>query len=748
MNTKLTAQKTLDSLNHYESNAAMIRSDREAYERSRMYELEQLLLDPRRYLDANPSITNSRQIDLSSCFVALAAPSMEGKTQSAFVFRDVLPLYFPLSHIIETKPGEILNAEPSKSQYIYENYQRLSFELSRYAHADLADLTNQYPQGISIGAKSIKTSLSRFPSRVLGFLLALIDDAQSNEIQVDSSWMRYHATRPDFSFRRLSINDIECRPSNLFKGFVLFLDEFVTSNWAIYVRNLARAVGLSCLVANTNSKVANLVGSENCSGSSDLSIWSIVVISLGPTNIRYLNDRFGLSNYIQKIKQNASDPGVEVFLDNFVDVQLKHLRPGIAAFVAEAIVAYANKSENNSNITLMDLLDNVLKTVSDLLIVRKFNNCCNLMAQCAKIGLLLSESYDGYSSLDINDYSWLCSGFSFLQDHLYHLVNPLGRAGTSWIFLTCPPATSSSNILQIVTSSNLLAWNYERTCFNQGETCTILACMFLPFGNTITDISTQSKNKIGQNYLSVHNVQNPSAPQRNGNLLEVSAAISIIDASQHSTDYLAGASLTYETFSLGGQNGLVFIRNLLINLINVPNMSKFKLIYQLKLNDCKYNIENFLKSIKIPFLYSLNRSDAFLDQLESVSDSIYLKNFERTANSEEIDGKFEIKVRGKVQLAVMECKNRVTRISTTILDEILIKCSNVTNSKLFLVFCDDIAVSAPTSETKFIRTCNDKKVNVYRVKKFENNFNIIPFYEKFKRPKYICIVFESLAINM
>lgn len=743
----MTVQKTLDSLNHYESNATIIRSDREAYERSRLYELEQLLLDPRRYLDANPSITNSRQIDSSSCFVALAAPSMEGKTQSAFVFRDVIPLYFPLSLIIETKPGEILNAEPSKNQHIYENYQRLSFELSRYANADLADLMNQNSQGISIGAKSIKTNLSGFPSRVLGFLLALIDDAQSKEIQGDSSWMRYHATRPDFSFHRLSIDDIKCRPSNPFKGFVLFLDEFVTSNWAIYVRNFARAVGLSCLVANTNSKVANLVGSENSSGSSDLYIWSIVIISLGPTNIRYLEDRFGLSNYIQIIKQNASDTGVEVFLDNFVDVQLKHLRPGIAAFVAEAIVAYANKSENNSNITLMDLLDNVLKTVSDLLIVRKFNNCCNLMAQCAKIGLLLSESYDDCSSLDRNDYSWLCSGFSFLQDHLYHLVNPLGTTGTSWIFLTCPPATSSSNILQIVTSSNLLPWNYERTCFNQGETCAILACMFLSFGNTITDISTRSISKIGQNYLSVHNAQNPSAPQRNGNLLEVSAAISIIDASQHSNDYLAGASFSYETFSLGGQNGLVFIRNLLINLINVPNAIKGMLQYQLNSNDCKYKIENFFKSIKVPFLYSLNRSDAFLDQLESISNSIYLKKFERTANSEEIDGKFEIKVRGNVRLAVMECKNRVTRISTTILDEIIIKCSNITNSKLFLVFCDQIAVSAPTFETKFIRTCHAKKVNVYRVNKLENNFDIIPFYEKFKRPKYICIVFESLAIN-
>ena len=34
---------------------------------------------------------------LDGTFVALAAPSLEGKTQSAFVFREVIPLYFALN---------------------------------------------------------------------------------------------------------------------------------------------------------------------------------------------------------------------------------------------------------------------------------------------------------------------------------------------------------------------------------------------------------------------------------------------------------------------------------------------------------------------------------------------------------------------------------------------------------------------------------------------------------------------------
>ena len=64
-------------------------------------------------------------------FVALAAPSYEGKTQSAFVMRNVRPLYFVTdSKIIESKS---LTTQP---QPIYDNYQSVSAALLRYAKID------------------------------------------------------------------------------------------------------------------------------------------------------------------------------------------------------------------------------------------------------------------------------------------------------------------------------------------------------------------------------------------------------------------------------------------------------------------------------------------------------------------------------------------------------------------------------------------------------------------------------------
>lgn len=293
----------------------------------------------------------------------------------------------------------------------------------------------------------------------------------------------------------------------------------------------------------------------------------------------------------------------------------------------------------------------------------------------------------------------------------------------------------------------MISWTNERTFFNSEETCTILACMFLAFGNTVTDILTRSKYKISQNALSVHDVKNTQAPQRKGNLLEVSTAISIVDASQHYSKYLPEVPFNYDIFSLGGQDGTTFFKNLLVNLINLHCAIKGHFILKLSFEQCRFNLQNFFNNLKVPFLYSLNRDDKFLDRLNNSSNSVYLKKFERTANSEGIDGKYEIKYRRQKKFTVVECKNWKDQISTTILEKIVTKCANVENSILFFVFCDFI-VSEPTLITKFTKTCDEKKVNVYRLEKLGKTFNIVPFYEKHLGPKHICIILEFRVINL
>lgn len=729
-------------MNDYEIIARMIRFDQNEYKKSRLYELEKLLYDPQNYFRKSRSSHNSDNLDVSSCFVALAAPSMEGKTQSAFVLEDVRPLYFPLSIVNDQTYKQISSSEQFKTQNIYENYKSLTLALYRYANEDMIEIKNLYRGDQSIGANSIKNTLNNYPSRVLGFLAALAEDARRPQVQNHSSWMRYHSIRPSFSFERIRISDVE-NLADRFKGFVLFLDEFVGTPWAIYVRNFARAIGLTCLVANTNTKVANLVGSENTSGASGFIIWSIVITSLGPSSIDIINRLCQLTYSIESIKRNSSDPGVNVFLNNFVHEQIKHLRPGMAMFLSESIVQYAQL--NHQNINLKDFLDNVLKNTSMKMRVRKFRDGDDLVWQCANIGLFLSESFE-QSSPNSNDYSWFCQGFSFLQNHLYYLVNPIGNA--NWIFLTNPPI-QSSKCLRFLYSNILGDWKNERTFFDHKDTGTILSCLYLGFQSTITGILSRAEAEILQNPFNVFNAQNEKALKRNGNALEVSAAISIIDASQHSFGTLNGYFYD-ETFSLSGQNGIDFIKNLLMNLINTTfETKKCFLFFKLSFDDCICDLANIFKRMHVPFIYSLNREDEFLNLLNSVSNSVYLKKFERTSDSEQIDGKFEFKLDGREQVAVVECKSRVDKISSTIIYEIL-KKSEPQNPKLIFIFCDEIA-SLSNEESKLTKFCNDKMINVYKVERSRRNREsfiiIVPFYEVIEDPAVICLIFESTIIN-
>ena len=215
-------------------------------------------------------------------------------------------------------------------------------------------------------------------------------------------------------------------------------------------------------------------------------------------------------------------------------------------------------------------------------------------------------------------------------------------------------------------------------------------------------------------------------------------------------DLVLNGECYVENHSIGGQNGIDFLKNLLMNLINVLFSSKNNLFFKLTFDkDCNYDLATFFNRMLVPFLYSLDREDKFFDQLNNVSNFVCLKKFERTSDSEQIDGKFEFKLDEKEQLAVIECKNRVAKISSSIIYDILIK-SEPKNPKLILVFCNEI-VKELDENSKLIKFCDLKRINVYTLKRLrrDGNFliNIKPFYEIFEDPNIICIIFESTIIN-
>ncbi len=95
--------------------------------------LETLLINKRQMCNnLFPEIIANDKIDSDSSFFALAAPSLEGKTQSAFVLEKVKPLYFSLS--------ETLICDRGKVQDIYKNFASLSSCIQSAALDDIAEI--------------------------------------------------------------------------------------------------------------------------------------------------------------------------------------------------------------------------------------------------------------------------------------------------------------------------------------------------------------------------------------------------------------------------------------------------------------------------------------------------------------------------------------------------------------------------------------------------------------------------------
>jgi hypothetical protein len=132
------------------------------FESSFMKRLETFLLNRNQNVSElfDSDVVNA-QYGFDKSFVAFAAPSMEGKTQSAFVFKDINPLYFPL---VDSQP-------------IYKNFRNLSNTLNQCARRDFELLGKQVPTASTL------RSTTWFKTRLftVGFLKTLTEQVQQND---------------------------------------------------------------------------------------------------------------------------------------------------------------------------------------------------------------------------------------------------------------------------------------------------------------------------------------------------------------------------------------------------------------------------------------------------------------------------------------------------------------------------------------------------------------------------------------
>lgn len=210
-------------------------------------------------------------------FYALAAPSMEGKTQSAFAFKTILPLYFLLINMY-------LSAASVSMQEIYRNFAKLSDKFRKIAISDLKLFQSKISLNVNdfISPQELVKNHGDFKFLILGFLIALIEHANENFGSSGKCWMEFFTTSPrNFTISPMSINEV--RRLDL-GNYVLFFDEFEAADWSVFVRNLARAALIPVFVSNTNTKAIKPVERDQRSESDFM--WALVCTHLNAMNMR------------------------------------------------------------------------------------------------------------------------------------------------------------------------------------------------------------------------------------------------------------------------------------------------------------------------------------------------------------------------------------------------------------------------------------------------------------------------------
>ena len=331
-------------LENYITVGKYIRND-PGFSGSPLHEFEKIALDAESYFENEENMKKYKVCELSIFnrpFIALAAPSFEGKTQSAFVFKSVRPLYFIADSRIKT-------TDISEIQPIYLNYQSVSKTLIKFAEEDYRLIEkDEISVKDSIFSKVSGCYLSENHKDtkfwVLGFLKELINDARRNFDTIPESerleWMKYHAHRKDLFIESASIKDF-ASDGNFFKGYCLFLDEFVGDIEKVLIRNLSRLIGLRCIVANTNAIIANLTGKiqssmSRTSGYKD--VWSIVIAHLNSVSLSVLENVYHISNLIEKLL-NRCDKFESAHFKYFTDLlagkmgKISLVRPGLIGTV-------------------------------------------------------------------------------------------------------------------------------------------------------------------------------------------------------------------------------------------------------------------------------------------------------------------------------------------------------------------------------------------------------------------------------
>ncbi len=326
-------------------------------------------------------------------------------------------------------------------------------------------------------------------------------------------------------------------------------------------------------------------------------------------------------------------------------------------------------------------------------------------AMLAKAGLLFPAAYK--TKQPFSEEEKMFHFHRFIQDHLYYLINPVENGKD--VFVTMK-ASGKNPELQIChrikpdgSNVEVIDWLDYYTRFYVDDFFSIIGSLAIKFTSPIFLIFPEAFSANQSAPEGIANATNPEAVKLSGNHLEVASGVSVVDASQHSSEN--------RLLSFIGQHGVTFVANVLVNCLKIKNMPQLPIT-------CTFedaNLKAWLKCITLPFLYSLNVTNNAFDHWARHDSSAFMSSYTRTKDYSQVDGLFKFKhnaLKGQELLqGAVECKNRANEFDVGELEEVLTR-STKAKAKLTLVFSKRFKL--PERNSKAVQQCQDGKINIYR----------------------------------
>ena len=346
-------------------------------------------------------------------FVTLFGSSLIGKTQLAFTFRNIKPIYFSM------------HDDNSIKMPIYVAFKSISNTMKKHIKSDFEAIRSRFKdlQTNCIGEFESIKEISDVKFNSLGYISALINDSKKRFNAEKDVWMQFHADRPELKrFNPCSVNEFIASD---FEGYCVFIDDFAYNNESILLRNLIKSTGMTCVVAAKYLSVPDLPPKTNSYLANR--IWSKVCLCFDRANYEIFNEEFNISDAISLISRNLNKKtriAFKEFIDHVLEKQFNHLRPGVALLLC-SVLENAPKVLKDSY-RMVDVLNYLFSTFSKEFI-KIFRNIQTIDTHEMIANFCLNSTFPYWSEFKEDKF---CNG-NYAYFHLYEIIGP-NELVTDW----------------------------------------------------------------------------------------------------------------------------------------------------------------------------------------------------------------------------------------------------------------------------------------------------------------------------